>query len=260
MKDLLGFDRRKWKTGFTRYRYAIPALAGSKGRAIYNDVDQIYLADPAELFDLDMNGKGQLGINESENSVMLLDCDSMSRIWEYSGAQHGKKHRDFRAAVHAAGLWGLMPGVWNARDAEYVAGESKLLHFTTLQTQPWQPFPHQLKYEDHPLSEVWSALEREADAVTEPTLFVVEAPMGEGKTEAALLLADQVERRLGARGMFFGLPTQATANQMFGRILNFLERTRPTQRSTARRSRRSAGSRRGPATPRWSPPAAWSAA
>jgi hypothetical protein len=127
------------------------------------------------LFDLDMNGKGQLGINESENSVMLLECESMSRIWEYSGAQHGKKHRDFRAAVHGAGLWGLMPGVWNARDAEYVAGESKLLHFTTLQTQPWRPFPHQLRYEVHPLSEVWSALEREADAAGF-TVFTNERP------------------------------------------------------------------------------------
>lgn len=75
------------------------------------------------------------------------------------------------------------------------------------------------------------AVAREAEAITEPTLFVVEAPMGEGKTEAALLLADHVERRLGARGMFFGLPTQATANQLFGRILRFLERTRPAQRS-----------------------------
>src|SRR6056300_1268901 len=42
MKDLEGFDRSKWKTGFTNYRYAIPALAGNQGRAIYNDVDQIY--------------------------------------------------------------------------------------------------------------------------------------------------------------------------------------------------------------------------
>ena len=49
MKDLAGFDRRGWKTGFTFYRYAIPALAGYEGRAIFNDVDQIYFADPAEL-------------------------------------------------------------------------------------------------------------------------------------------------------------------------------------------------------------------
>src|SRR5262249_13182928 len=76
MKDLAGFDRRDWKTGFTFYRYAIPAWAGG-GRAIYNDVDQIYLADPAELFDMEMHGKGMLGINERETSVMLLDCDQM---------------------------------------------------------------------------------------------------------------------------------------------------------------------------------------
>ena len=49
MKDLDGFDRRGWKTGFTNYRYAIPSLGGHKGRAIYNDVDQIYLGDQFSL-------------------------------------------------------------------------------------------------------------------------------------------------------------------------------------------------------------------
>ena len=28
-----------------------PHIAGGSGRAIYNDVDQVYLADPGELFD-----------------------------------------------------------------------------------------------------------------------------------------------------------------------------------------------------------------
>ena len=41
MKDLAGFDRSRWLTGFTNYRFAIPHLAGGAGRAIYNDVDQI---------------------------------------------------------------------------------------------------------------------------------------------------------------------------------------------------------------------------
>ncbi len=175
MKDLVGFNRRNWKTGFTCYRYGVPALAGGTGRAIYNDVDQIYLADPAALFDMDMHGKGQLGINERENSVMLLDCAPMSRIWHYADAQRGEKHKEFRAAVHAAGLWGPLPGVWNARDGEYVAGESKLLHFTTLQAQPWRPFPRQLRYQEHPLSDVWGALERGADAARF-TVFTKERP------------------------------------------------------------------------------------
>ena len=56
-----------------------------------------------------------------------------------------------------------MAGVWNARDHEYVAGESKLLHYTILHTQPWAPFPEQLRYGANANGELWHALEREAD-------------------------------------------------------------------------------------------------
>jgi CRISPR-associated endonuclease/helicase Cas3 len=48
--------------------------------------------------------------------------------------------------------------------------------------------------------------------------------MGEGKTEAGLLLADKLATAAGQRGFYFGLPTQATSNQMFTRICSFLER------------------------------------
>jgi hypothetical protein len=165
MKDLAAFDRRHWKTGFTGYRYAIPALAGGHGRAIYNDVDQIYLGDPAELFDLDMKGAGMLSITERETSVMLLDCERMGRVWRLDQARTMRLHKEFRTRTAAVpGLWGPLGGEWNARDFEYDSGRSKLLHFTTLHTQPWQPFPKQLKYEPHALAELWHGLEREADA------------------------------------------------------------------------------------------------
>ena len=49
MKELAGFNRRRWLTGFTNYRFAIPHFTGGTGRAIWNDVDQAYLSDPAEL-------------------------------------------------------------------------------------------------------------------------------------------------------------------------------------------------------------------
>ena len=164
MKDLAGFDRSEWKTGFTNYRYAIPALAGGSGRAIYNDVDQIYLADPAELFDSDMRGAGLLSIDDRETSVMLLDCAKMIEVWTLGEAQTIHKHKYFRTIVHDAGLWGYMAAAWNARDFEYVAGQSKLLHFTTLHKQPWQPFPGELKYEGHDLAGLWRDMERAADA------------------------------------------------------------------------------------------------
>jgi len=164
MKNLEGFDRRSWKTGFTCYRFAIPYLAGKSGRAIYNDVDQIYLSDPAELFDMDMGPHGYLCLTRQETSVMLIDCEKMATIWHYQDAQT-KKKKHFREAARAVpDCWGVMPPEWNARDSEYTPGQSKLLHFTTLQTQPWQPFPEQLKYRPHKDAELWDGLEREADA------------------------------------------------------------------------------------------------
>ena len=164
MKDLIGFDKRGWTTGFTNFRFAIPDFAGREGRAIYNDVDQIYLADPAELFDLDMNGHGFLAIAERESSVMLIDCRRMSEVWTLEAAQSEGKKRLLNRAL-SRGLRGPLDGAWNARDKEeYEEGRSKLLHYTTLHTQPWRPFPSVFLYRRHPLGELWHDMERAADA------------------------------------------------------------------------------------------------
>ena len=56
-------------------------------------------------------------------------------------------------------------------------------------------------------------------------LVIVEAPMGEGKTEAALLLAQALAAKAGYGGLYFALPTQATANQMLRRLRSFLGHT-----------------------------------
>lgn len=57
---------------------------------------------------------------------------------------------------------------------------------------------------------------------TEPALVLVEAPMGEGKTELAMLAHLRLQAALGHRGLFIGLPTQATGTAMFHRTLAFL--------------------------------------
>ncbi|MHB0876990.1 MAG: CRISPR-associated helicase Cas3' [Anaerolineae bacterium] len=61
-----------------------------------------------------------------------------------------------------------------------------------------------------------------APRLAAPSLVVIEAPTGEGKTEAALYLADYWSASLAARGIYVAMPTMATSNQMHDRLSRFL--------------------------------------
>lgn len=58
----------------------------------------------------------------------------------------------------------------------------------------------------------------------DPGLIILEANMGEGKTEAALMAAEILAVRFNLNGVFYALPTQATVNAMFTRFITWMKR------------------------------------
>ena len=66
-----------------------------------------------------------------------------------------------------------------------------------------------------------------------PGLYIVEAPMGDGKTEAALAGAYRRWSEGGERGLYFALPTQLTSNRICDRVEEFIKRVVAQESSLA---------------------------
>ena len=60
-----------------------------------------------------------------------------------------------------------------------------------------------------------------------PRLILIEYVTGGGKTELALHIADQLVNRFDLNGSYIAMPTQATSNQMFERVGEYLEKRYP---------------------------------
>lgn len=65
----------------------------------------------------------------------------------------------------------------------------------------------------------------------EPTLTIIEAPTGEGKTEAALFLASKQMAGKYDSGLYVAMPTMATSNAMVERLISFLGKTHDSHKA-----------------------------
>ncbi len=62
------------------------------------------------------------------------------------------------------------------------------------------------------------------DVSHQPGVYILEAPMGIGKTEAALFAAYKMIEKELATGLYFALPTQLTSNKIHDRVEQFLKK------------------------------------
>lgn len=139
--------RNRPATRFSFQRFLIPRLAGYAGRAIYLDSDMQVFGDVAELADWDMAGADVLGVRQPTGSsrprqlsVALLDCAALA--WEIADLidrmDVGEfSYADLMSAVPIAReVAYTIPPTWNSLE-HFEPGETKLLHYTEMDTQPW---------------------------------------------------------------------------------------------------------------------------
>ncbi len=100
--------------------------------------------------------------------------------------------------------------------AEKAVLEAGLLPKSLCTHQGWQSlFPSVPNFEPTPLQAFCATVPISA----EPQLFILEDVTGAGKTEAALMLAHRLMSVEQAEGLYIGLPTMATANAMYERMV-----------------------------------------
>lgn len=141
-------------------------------------------------------------------SALVIVCD-----WLASDTRRFPYGDRRPSSDRAADAWDELdlPDPWTPR----------LVHGRDPTTLLQQRFPRICAAEAQPIQR--AAVQASQDA-TEPPLMIIEAPMGGGKTEAALLAAEILAARFGGGGVFFALPTMATSDAMFDRVVDWIER------------------------------------
>ncbi|MDH3285017.1 MAG: hypothetical protein OEQ13_09775, partial [Acidobacteriota bacterium] len=171
-----------WLTDFTNFRWAIPEVCGFTGRAIVMDVDILVLGDVHELFNLPMS-KPILALSPGETGVMLFDCSAFRRLagWPTVAEmkQSGWGIRRYVELLQRDGAFGQLPERWNCLDGRgFAFGETRLIHYSSKDTQPWRPYPERLFYRPHPdpaMEELWfhhARAAREAGRFEDPAATI----------------------------------------------------------------------------------------
>lgn len=136
-----GWNTKGFATPFSAFRWAIPHVCGYEGKAIYMDVDQILLADIAELWNQPIpQGKALLAKDGRTNCVILFDCAEMKKHLPPFDELRSVEGRYRQVRKSLENVTAKFAGNWNCLDGEGYASlsnpEIKVLHFTKVPTQP----------------------------------------------------------------------------------------------------------------------------
>lgn len=129
----------KWATLFTGFRFCVPEVLGFEGFGIYLDADMMVLGDIADLYSYRKSGSwASVG---GHMPVGVIDCSKSPGISIDEMRTHAF---DIRQLITTVPLEPSIPPSWNACDV--LRDDTKLLHFTNMETQPWKPWPERFSY------------------------------------------------------------------------------------------------------------------
>jgi hypothetical protein len=134
------------RTPFSFQRFLIPELCQFKGRAIYMDADMQVFKDIDGLWNQPFSDNHLLTVasggqgRRSQFSVMLLDCEQLNWKIEDIVADLDSGKLEYRTLMFemsvARKIGYSVPVIWNSLE-HYSDGETALLHYTDMNTQPW---------------------------------------------------------------------------------------------------------------------------
>lgn len=167
--------------------------------------------------------------------------DASSQIWDFFQADKSyiQLDRDSPACWWLAGLTSIAD--WIGSDEHFFPPEQEektsdvkdLAHERVFSIGLQNPYIRPgLSFYDLFGYQPYDMQRKVLSVITEPGVYVIEAPMGMGKTEAALGAAYQLLSAGKARGIYFALPTQATSNRIHIRMDDFIRRISPESPST----------------------------
>ena len=150
--------RQGRRTGFSFSRFAIPRLAGYRGRALYVDADMQVFSDIRELWELPFDDakvviqedipEDRQSVNKAgaptrrikQSSVMLLNCDALQWVPEeiIQGLDGKYTYEELLydlCILKEEDIHYRIPYRWNS--LEYWDESTCLTHYTDMRTQPW---------------------------------------------------------------------------------------------------------------------------
>ncbi len=160
----------------------------------------------------------RLGRNETEKGTLLVLLSGLTSVADWIGSMSEYFHF---STPHVA-----------PEEYAKIAARQAERALKKLGWLDWQPPQTQLTFEDlhgfTPRPAQREVIElRPGDQ--EPTLLIAEIATGTGKTELGLYLADRWAVLRQQRGLYVAMPTQATSNQMHGRVGKYLRKRYPEQ-------------------------------